>query len=419
MKKKELLKKLENYVEELGTVPIFENPAPLDAKYVAKFKSLEDLIEDCNSSYLELIITVVDSLSFDYTWDFANKNLADENYDYITEWDIFNDYDLAFESEDYIESFNETFSKDIINKLKDLYVIYNYIRENVNFDSIQTTLDATKLYVNIMPFQEENFNTEGSYYNEFLKILLNKDSIDVLKGVALFKSLLNSEDIYTKLFQSQNYDFIDLHSDDMLESSKFLKSFKRELVNLTSQSAFLTFLVEMSVEDYFSVLKGKSKLIFKKGICGLFDPVHGSGSVLELELEKPFEIKAYTKDKDDLFYDCWMQLTEGSNYGYDVAQVYEIDKSFYKNSEFEIEEIGKKTFKIPVEWSVFGRVEIEAETLEEALEIFCKTEDAIPLPTDGEYIDETFRVSAENSPYDNIENCAKELKEYYGCLVTM
>lgn len=50
-----------------------------------------------------------------------------------------------------------------------------------------------------------------------------------------------------------------------------------------------------------------------------------------------------------------------------------------------------KIFKIPVEWSVYATVEIEAESLEEAVKIFDETIDEIPLPTDCDYIDDSFK----------------------------
>ena len=37
-----------------------------------------------------------------------------------------------------------------------------------------------------------------------------------------------------------------------------------------------------------------------------------------------------------------------------------------------------KTFKIPVEWAVYGHVEIEAESLEDAIKI-AKEDESIPL----------------------------------------
>ena len=73
----------------------------------------------------------------------------------------------------------------------------------------------------------------------------------------------------------------------------------------------------------------------------------------------------------------------------------------------------KKVFELPVEWAVFGKIEIEAESLEDALRIFCETEDEIGLPTDNDYIDGSFKLATESSPYVNIEETAKELRDYY------
>lgn len=47
-----------------------------------------------------------------------------------------------------------------------------------------------------------------------------------------------------------------------------------------------------------------------------------------------------------------------------------------------------KTWKIPVAWEVCGLMEIQASTLEEAMEI-ARNDDTIPLP-DSEYVDGSF-----------------------------
>ena len=63
----------------------------------------------------------------------------------------------------------------------------------------------------------------------------------------------------------------------------------------------------------------------------------------------------------------------------------------------EIEEDYKKirTYKIPVEWALYGTVEIKATSMREAIEEFKKTEDFISLP-DGEYIDGSFKLANDN-----------------------
>lgn len=55
----------------------------------------------------------------------------------------------------------------------------------------------------------------------------------------------------------------------------------------------------------------------------------------------------------------------------------------------------KKTWKIPVSWAVMGVAKIEADTLEEAIEI-ATNDKSIPLPTDCEYIDGSWTVDADD-----------------------
>ena len=53
-----------------------------------------------------------------------------------------------------------------------------------------------------------------------------------------------------------------------------------------------------------------------------------------------------------------------------------------------------KTWKIPVSWEVVGVVEIQATTLDQAIEI-AKTDDTIKLP-DGEYVCGSFDVTIDD-----------------------
>ena len=57
-----------------------------------------------------------------------------------------------------------------------------------------------------------------------------------------------------------------------------------------------------------------------------------------------------------------------------------------------------KTYKVPCTWVVSGTLEIEAETFGEAV---LKAEQA-PLPTESEYIEDSFRVDYEliNNPVE-------------------
>ena len=55
-----------------------------------------------------------------------------------------------------------------------------------------------------------------------------------------------------------------------------------------------------------------------------------------------------------------------------------------------------KTWEIPVTWEVYGRVVIEANTLEEAMEKARDDEGVIPLPDENDYVDGSWRVTEED-----------------------
>lgn len=53
-----------------------------------------------------------------------------------------------------------------------------------------------------------------------------------------------------------------------------------------------------------------------------------------------------------------------------------------------------KNMKVAVTWEVCSYVDIEAETMEEAMKKFKEDSEIIPLPTDFEYVDGSFQLSS-------------------------
>lgn len=53
--------------------------------------------------------------------------------------------------------------------------------------------------------------------------------------------------------------------------------------------------------------------------------------------------------------------------------------------------------KVAVTWEVCGYVDIEAETMEEAMEYFNENSDGIKLPDDFEYVDGSFQLSSQDA----------------------
>ena len=55
----------------------------------------------------------------------------------------------------------------------------------------------------------------------------------------------------------------------------------------------------------------------------------------------------------------------------------------------------KKEFIIPIYWQVAGRLKVQANSLEEALDWANEHEDEIELDSDAEYLDGTFEIEQE------------------------
>lgn len=72
-----------------------------------------------------------------------------------------------------------------------------------------------------------------------------------------------------------------------------------------------------------------------------------------------------------------------------------------------------KKFKIPVEWSVWDKVEVEAETIEEAIQYVKDNIDTIPLGTEPEYIDGSYHIDDGDNGENSVEETVKYLKQYW------
>lgn len=68
---------------------------------------------------------------------------------------------------------------------------------------------------------------------------------------------------------------------------------------------------------------------------------------------------------------------------------------------------GKKSFKIPVSWEVFDEIEVQADSLEEALEWAKDHSDEIPLGIYPEYVEGSYEIG----DYDMAECLNPEIEE--------
>lgn len=71
----------------------------------------------------------------------------------------------------------------------------------------------------------------------------------------------------------------------------------------------------------------------------------------------------------------------------------------------------KKTYFLPVQWSVCGTMVIEARSLSEAIQIAHNA----PLPDAEEYLEESFVIDTDLIPFKN-DNLTEEEKRVCQCL---
>lgn len=69
-----------------------------------------------------------------------------------------------------------------------------------------------------------------------------------------------------------------------------------------------------------------------------------------------------------------------------------------------------KKFKIPVTWMVWDKVEVEADTLEDAIKWVKDNIDEIPLGTEPEYVEDSYRIDGDDGFCSN-QDLIKYLKE--------
>ena len=245
-------------------------------------------------------------------------NSEDKNFDY---WLELSDWTIRYIVEDCL-------GDDEI--LDDDYVV-DFIRDQLVISTPQP--DELKVDVNVMPEQADNLNCEGSVLSGVLEGIVN-----ALKGEGDFEDVEEGT-VLSDLFASQGYVFADLIDEGKIGKSVFLKSFLDEVAECyEGMPVFLVFLAKMNLRDYYSLRNHEAQMVFTNGTCGLFNPVTGSGSVLELELEKPFVCEV---DGDDDYSSCALQVEGASAYGYTVDSIYGMSESAWR-ADMEIKDVVEK-----------------------------------------------------------------------------
>ena len=303
--------------------------------------------------------------------EFVNENKEKYKNDSNPKLSMLQDYlfenDFFMENEDYF--YNEV--RDTIeNFLKDLYdEEYEVAYENATYDEIEyfqetyqnlTTIDYNFESIlndikidEVVIFVTPNGEDVEDSFRDF-KIFENNNGVlspSNFSEITLEEALLELEDENERpnplnwLIQTQGYELTDLYDNSKIQNSSFLKSLTTEICDYEDDlSGNLAFrFPEVPFNEVFEFEDNNTNLFVKAGDnieVGIFNCIYGSGSGMQIELEKDLVIPKE-----------FIQVSRtGKSIGYMPADVYgymEGESSLRKTEEpgIKLKEINKEILK--------------------------------------------------------------------------
>lgn len=287
---KELKQKIEEYLQENHKEEeIYIDYRDFDGlvSLVAKSETVDDFIYELDDAYYESRLGV-----YEYVVDEVAKHFGIESYS--------DDY------EDLIELVNENVEVSLdVKRFLDYKVKTNVMSNHYKDSDCDFTGTGWLHWL---------MNSQGYKMNDY----------PVIKQLAEYRHLVPCGKNSVFYEDPNENDWAKEEASKIKNgNSKFLKSLLREVCELPiDYMRTLVFLTEMTIEDYFKMKNNKDykEITFKTNtMCGLFDCWCGSGSILEIELEKDVTI-----NKDNIYQvqleDCHSK--EKPYIGYSVNSVY-------------------------------------------------------------------------------------------------
>lgn len=286
--------------------------------------------------YLSKVFPNPERRTLTHYWD-RDDSFSSKELENIMESAIENESDnFEYEANDYLlfddDIYNDVVSDDINTIINDFYIQNKHsdeIREleesnyidllDIFGDMISYDINAAQLLDHsrfedlTLHFPEDEGITDTSIYNNFIEIFDTPTFLEVPR-VTTLDWLLNTQD-YTRE---------DLRSEDKRNKSVFLKTLYEELFDYVSSEAIayshLIALPESTDFNAILSLATKREVILKKNTqFGLFDPFNGSGSGIDITLEKDILMNEKTL-KD---YDTYLTYSYNNKFGnYSPISVY-------------------------------------------------------------------------------------------------
>lgn len=221
-------------------------------------------------------------------------------------------YEDLYESEDVVELLYKA-QKQIKNMTSILGHFENSRLLNIITEGDkQETAEMSNTFSETEEYMEKAYDSLDEVIDELIEIRKLKE-----KGIDDEINKDNIEDYVDQftpiLFKSQGYKISDLCDDEKVKQSKFLQSFLSEMINLYNIGVY-TAVKKFNLLELKEMIENKKEIIIDKDdVIGMFDPVQGGGSLMELELEKDITIPlSYVK----------LSNQNDTSYGYSTTDVY-------------------------------------------------------------------------------------------------
>lgn len=265
------------------------------------------------------------------------KEFLDNEYNYVL---VANNgyYEYKYEKQDYDDRFSENDVLDIISrktKEERQQVFDETIWENCidfqdetlweiandfcnKYDYIQHDTEILDILVNLISFNYDTYLKDT--YKVNILIDFNKQDWNFEFSNSSDLENCKNNNLYT-LLKKQDYSKKDYENNLKTKDNKFLNSVKEEIENCGYEwGNTIVVLQELTLQE---LIENTDFLVSKNNMIGLFNCFNGSGSLLEIQLEKDFTIN---REKD--VYD--IQIEGAKNNNYSVNDVYGLVGSCWK-----------------------------------------------------------------------------------------
>ena len=198
--------------------------------------------------------------------------------------------------EEYEDAYEEA-TYDEIQYLQD--ISQENVEIDYHFESILEDLKIDEVVLFISPNEEDvedNFHSLSIFGEENGALSPSNFSEETLKEALVELEDENNETSPLNwLMQTQGYELIDLYDKDKVENSVFLKTLTSELSDYQSElNGSLVFrFPDVPLEQIFNFEENKENVLVKASDnveVGIYDCVYGSGSGMQIELEKDLVI---------------------------------------------------------------------------------------------------------------------------------